>query len=256
MFAQRKNLIKISSLVAMVLLCVFAGTSLSPNIKGFLTNGDQAPIREVKINIDQGQRDELFSQMQKFAGKHAYEFHLTFYDSAKENFLVALYRTDFTILATNIPNSPKEIRIGLYNESSTPPSQESLDTLFNDLKGFIGEIPNVMMTEQRRGLTITIDESRREELFTQLRKLADNHSLEFTLSFSSDKSLFLAEIHGNGFHITSSAKANYPREISVDFYLDYYKDPTPISQETVDELFDELKSLLSEIQNISITEEK
>jgi len=38
--------------------------------------------------------------------------------------------------------------------------------------------------------------------------------------------------------------------------MDYYKVPTPNSLTTVDELFNELKHLLSENPNITIMEEK
>lgn len=87
-------------------------------------------------------------------------------------------------------------------------------------------------------------------------KLADEHSLEFQLSLSSDKTLFHAEIHGEGFHITSDPVVGSPREISTVFFIDYHEAPTSTSLETVDELSNELKSLLSEIPNVTITEEK
>jgi len=135
-------------------------------------------------------------------------------------------------------------------------SEEILDNLFNDLKGYIGDIPNAIMTERQKSLRITMDESQRDELFAQMRKLADEHSLEFTLSVSSDKSVFHVEIHGEGFHITSDPVVGSPREILITFFIDYKKVPTPASLEVVDKLFDELKNLLGEIPNVTITEEK
>jgi hypothetical protein len=112
------------------------------------------------------------------------------------------------------------------------------------------------MTEQRKSLRITMDESQREELFAQMRKLADEHSLEVRVSLSSDKSVFHVEIHGEGFHITSDPVVGSPREILINFFIDYKKVPTPTSLEAVDELFNELKSLLGEIPNVTITEEE
>ena len=134
-------------------------------------------------------------------------------------------------------------------------SKENIDNLFNDLKRYISEIPNAIMTEQRKILRITLDESQREELFAQMRNLADEHSLEFQLSLSSDKTLFHAEFHGEGFHITSEPVVGSPREISTVFFIDYHKAPTSTSLETVDELSNELKSLLGEIPNVTIAEE-
>jgi len=48
------------------------------------------------------------------------------------------------------------------------------------------------------------------------------------------------------------------REINVDFYIHYDDNgtPTSTSQKTVDELFDDLKSLFGKIPNVTITEVK
>jgi hypothetical protein len=153
--------------------------------------------------------------------------------------------------------SPREYDIDFYDKDPTNRvSEEIIDNLFNDLKGYISGIPNAIMTEQQKSLRITLDESQREELFAQMRKLADEHSLEFRLSLSSDKSVFHVEIHGEGFHITSDPVVGSPREILITFFIDYKKVPTPTSLEAVDELFNELKSLLGEIPNVTITEEE
>ncbi len=147
--------------------------------------------------------------------------------------------------------------IHFYDKDPTNPvSEKTIDTLFNDLKRYVSEIPNAIMTEQRKSLQITLDESQREELFAQMRKLADEHSLEFQLSLSSDKTLFHAEIYGEGFHITTDPVVGSPREISTVFFIDYHKAPTSTSLETVDELSNELKSLLGEIPNAMIAEEQ
>jgi hypothetical protein len=74
--------------------------------------------------------------------------------------------------------------------------------------------------------------------------------------FEPDKTLFHAEIHGEGFHITSDPVVGSPREISTVFFIDYHKAPTSTSLEMVDQFFDDLKSLLSEIPNVMITEDK
>jgi hypothetical protein len=144
----------------------------------------------------------------------------------------------------------------IFTTKTQPVSDEIIDNLFNDLKRYISEIPNAIITEQRKSLRITLDESQREELFAQMRKLADEHSLEFQLSLSSDKTLFHAEIHGEGFHITSDPVVGSPREISTVFFIDYHKAPTSTSLETVDELSDELRSLLGKIPNVMISEEQ
>ena len=105
-----------------------------------------------------------------------------------------------------------------------------------------------------RTILVQIDEDQREELFAQLRKFSENHSFEFYLSFYKGKEIFLIEMYGKNLEILARPIPGVPEEINISFYE---KDPTnPPSQQIVDELFIDLKVLISEIPNASILEEK
>jgi regulator of replication initiation timing len=255
MLTKRTRLIFIVCLLAGLLVFGLGCISLtrSINLKG---NPNSSSVRGMTITMDVDQRQEFFTQMQKFADKHALEFTINFHDADKKSFLIAIYGDSFHITSAGSLQDSSEIAISFFNEASTPTPHETVDKLFDDLKSFINEIPNVMITEVRKKLRITMDESQREKLFTQMRKLADEHSLEFNLSFSSDKTLYLVEIYGDGFHIISDARSNPPGKFFIAFFFDYHKAPTSSSLEAVDELFNELKSSLSEIPNVTITEEE
>ena len=206
--------------------------------------------------IDLGQREKFFEQLTRFADAHDFKIHIGTTTPSGDTFNINMSRKDVMVIANNVFDT-KVFDIHFYDKDPTKAvSEEIIDNLFNDLKRYISEIPNAIMTEQRKSLRITLDESQREELFAQMRKLADEYSLEFTLSFSTDKSLFHLEIHGDGFHITSDPVVGSPKEISTVFFIDYHKAPTSTSLETVDELSNELKSLLGEIPNVTIAEEQ
>ena len=95
------------------------------------------------------QREVFFTQMRKFADKYSLEFTLSLYGSDGKIFLVAIYGDGFHISASGFPESTTDIDIGFYDEGSTPTSQETVDELFDDLKNFINEIPNVTITEEK-----------------------------------------------------------------------------------------------------------
>jgi len=256
MSAKYIKLILIVCLLLGILLCILGCVSVIPyiNLKG---NPNSLPVRILRITTDVNQREELFTQLRKFADKHSLEFILNLYSSDNTLFLVEIKGDGFHIDAGDVSNSPREIEIYFFNEASPPTSQETFDKLYDDLKSFLNEIPNVTITEKQKDLRIAMDANQHEELFTQLRKFADKHSLEFTLSFyGSEKTFFLVEIYGDGFHITSEPVRISPGEINIDFYSDINnEDPTPVPQETVDELFNDLKSFLGEIPNVTIVEE-
>jgi regulator of replication initiation timing len=226
----------------------------SINLQG---NPNSLSVKGLEITMDANQREEYFSQMRKFADKHSLRFELSSYSSDNKRFIIAMYGDGFHITSSNISNSPR-IAIAFFNDATTPTPQGTVDELMDDLKNFINEIPNTMITEVRSRLIITKDKNwRSEELLARMKTLAEKHSLEFKLSFyDTDKTLYLVEIYGDGFHITSDSLGNPQGEIIITFFIDYYKAPTSTSLEAVDELFTELKSLISEIPNVTIAGEK
>jgi hypothetical protein len=212
--------------------------------------------KTLALTIDNSQREKFFEQLTRFAEAHDFKIHIGSTTPAGDTFNINMSRKDVMVIANNVFDI-KVFDIHFYDEGPTNPvSEEIIDNLFNELKRYISEIPNAIITEQRKNIRITLDESQREEFFAQMRKLAQEHSLEFQLSLSSDETLFHVEIHGEGFHITSDPVVGSPKEISTVFFIDYHKAPTSISLETVDELSNELKNLLGEIPNATIVEEQ
>jgi len=104
-----------------------------------------------------------------------------------------------------------------------------------------------------RTITIQIEEGQYDKLINQLQGFAKKNDLEFHPSFYSDKKFFV-EIDGKGLQIAVSPKPITTTEIYISFFE---KDPTnPPSQKVVDDLFNDLKIFISEIQNVTFTEEK
>jgi hypothetical protein len=259
---DRKLLLAVCLLLGL-LLCIGGCISVMPyiNLKG---NPNGNPVRILIITMDVNQREEFFTQMRNFADKHDLKFTVSFYDAHKKIFLVEMNGDGFHITAGDTPHTtPTDVNIGFYNEASPPTTQETFDELYNDLKSFLGEIPNVAIKEKLMSLRITVDKNQYEELlteiFTQLQKFADKRSLEFTASFYNDEryEIFVVTIYGDGFQITSEAVRGNLTEIIINFYVEFNnKAPTLTSQETADELFNDLKSFLGEIPNVTIMEEK
>lgn len=212
--------------------------------------------------MDAHQREELFTQLRKFADKNSLKYILNSYSSDNTLFLVEMHGDGFLITASYVYNSPEKTDISFYNEASTPTSQETVDELFNDLKSFFGEIPNVTIAE-KTSLRMRMDTNQRKEeifieLFDQMQKFADQHSIEFTVSSHDlDTKTFLVEMDGDGFHITSDAVLSSPTEMDIDFYIEFDNNtPTPTAQKTVDELFNDLKTLLGKYPDVTITKNK
>lgn len=105
-----------------------------------------------------------------------------------------------------------------------------------------------------RTLSIKMDENQHEELFTQLRQFSEKHRLKFNLSLYEKQKQFFLVMDGKGLEITVAPRPITRTEIRFNFYE---KDAAnPPSTEIVDELFSDLKDLLMEIPNVTVTEEK
>jgi hypothetical protein len=208
--------------------------------------------------MDANQLEEFRAQLRKFADKRSLKYTEAFYNGAHTYFAVFMETDDFHIVLGNVQDSPGEIHSSFFNEAIPPIPQQTVDELTNDLKRFIMEIPNVAIAERIKSLIITIDKNRDQEVLDQLQKFADKHSLEFKLSLSSGKAPYNFDpvIYGDGFHIIGGRRAEAAYMI---FYIDVNNitpSPTSIPQETLDELFNDLKSLLGEIPSVTIKEDK
>jgi len=208
------------------------------------------------MNVNQ--LEEFRAQLRKFADKHSLTFVEGFSNGDHTFFSIEMNGEDFHIILGNRQESLGEFSLSIFNEATPAIPQQTVDELTNDLKRFVMEIPNVAIAEREKALVITIDEDRDQEVLDQLQKFADKHSLEFKVSLSSGKAPYNFDpvIYGDGFHIIGGRRAEAAYMI---FYIDVNNktpSPTSIPQETLDELFNDLKSLLGEIPSVTITEDK
>ena len=133
-----------------ILICVFGcanmiATSSSEYNKRYPSV--KLPIRILSIQLDENQREELFVQLRKFSEKHELEFYLNFYRGG-EIFSIEMRGKGIEIAA--LSTNTTELDISFFEEDPTnPPSQETVDELYNDLKAFISEIPDVTITEEK-----------------------------------------------------------------------------------------------------------
>ena len=211
--------------------------------------------------MDVNHLEEFRAQLRKFADKHSLKFTEAFYNKDHTFFSVVMEADDYHIVVDNHKDSPGDLGLAFFNTASPPISPKTFDELSNDLKRFVMEIPNVAIAERIKSLIITIDKNREQEVLDQLQKFADKYSLEFKLSFSSDKSLFHVEIYGDGFHVISEDRLHVKDQDVDDIFMTFYTDinnetsnPTPIPQETLDELFNDLKNFLDEIPDATVVE--
>jgi len=105
-----------------------------------------------------------------------------------------------------------------------------------------------------RTLSIRVEKDQREELFLRLREFSKKHELEFYLNFYRGGEIFSVEMYGEGLEILALSKPITTTDLDLNFYEE---DPTnPPPQETVDELYNDLKAFISEIPGVVIVEEK
>lgn len=272
MLTIRTRLVMIGFLLLGVLLGLFVGyeggivikTAGKEVVQNSTTNSENGgPVKSVTVNIQAGQRELLFDQLRRFAKKNFFAIRITNFPPS--NYHYEMWREDIEI-SGSFENDDGILSVYVnHNQFEQPlpqPVSESVfEELMNDLQSFISEIPSAITTEKRHRLIITTtDNWRNEELLAQMKALAEKHSLEYEFSFydsdPSDNRCLDVEIHGEGFHITTSdCERDTVEDFNIDFYLEYHKGPTATSEETLDTLFDELKSLLGNVDNVTVNEE-
>ena len=106
-----------------------------------------------------------------------------------------------------------------------------------------------------RRLQIIIEVRHREELFEQLQKFADKHSFRLLIRDVAviPEGIFI-EMYRDDLQILAGSTASDPTTIDLGIYESDVA--RPITDETIDELFKDLKSFINEIPNITIVKEK
>jgi|SRR5688572_19449999 len=105
----------------------------------------------------------------------------------------------------------------------------------------------------RGSLKVTIDESQREALFDQFQKFSEKHGFEISIRDSglSDE---LFQVYMSRYDLKIIGRNPFdPRIFRIGFYNKY--PGLPASQDAVDNLVNDLKAFISEIPNVTITEE-
>jgi hypothetical protein len=251
----------ISGFLLISLLCCVLGTvAFAWNQKTNACFNNMPPLRSFVVTVGSYQERWVIKPSQEFADKNGFKVEISYYDQHGRDFSIWMKRKDTEVVVSNDIIDSDKFDVAFYNNDCLHPTVASdIVDLEDDLKSLIiNEIPNAMITEVQKSLRITFDDSYREELLTQIQNLADKHSLQFTLSFSSDKTVFHSEIDGEGFHVIIDPVPDISSsgEILITFFIDYYKVPAPTSLDALDKLFNELKSVLSKNPDVTITEEK
>jgi hypothetical protein len=180
---KHKKILMVSGFLVTIAICVAMVLGAQQLVKTWKARfGTSYPKKTLVVTIDLGQQEKFFEQLTRFADTHDFKIHIGPTTPAGDTFSIYMSRKDVVVWGDNVSSPREEYDFAFYDEDPTnPASEETIDSLYHSLKRFINEIPNVIITEKRKSLTITINESQREELFAQMRKLADEHSLEFQL---------------------------------------------------------------------------
>jgi hypothetical protein len=272
MLTQSTKLTMIGFLLLGVLLGLFVGyeggsvikTAVKEMVQNSTDNSENgAPVKSVTVSIQSGQREFLFDQLRRFAEKNFFAIRITHLMAS--SYTIEMWREDIEIFGS-FENDDGILSISFHHNQFEQPvpqpvSESVFSDLMNDLQSFISEVPSAITTERRHRLIITTTNNwRNEELLAQMKALAEKHSLKYEFSFydsdPTDNRCLDVEIHGDGFHITTSdGERDTIEDFNIDFYLDYHKGPTATSEETLDTLFVELKSLLGNVDNASVNEQ-
>lgn len=113
MSANRTKLIAIVSLG--VLLCIFCCVSIVKNL-GIRNASEKSPIRTFVLQINEGQREELFAQLRNFSDKHGLEFYLSFYKN-KEVFFIVMQSERLEITVSPKPITTTEVQVSFFEKT-------------------------------------------------------------------------------------------------------------------------------------------
>ena len=106
-------------------------------------------IRTITIAIDPDRKDELFTQLEKFADMWRYAFLIAPIESNENEYVVSLYRIDMKLKGSYFADSGR-LELGFYNTNPKSRHPQSFfDNELKDLEAAINEIPNSNYSVQK-----------------------------------------------------------------------------------------------------------
>jgi hypothetical protein len=106
-----------------------------------------------------------------------------------------------------------------------------------------------------RKLTLEIDIDQRAVLFENMQKFADKHSFRYVFTDQPASKGFSLELWGESILIAANDVPPDPNLVYIYFYKGY-PGSSLADEDAVNKLANELNEFLSEIPNVTITEEK
>jgi len=145
--ANRTTSLRIGCLVSLLLFLV-AGLVIATRYQNAFSCLDNRPsLKSFGLTIDPSQRQQLVEQARKFAYKNGFRFDVGDFDQPDSDFQIRMIRKDLEVNISTTDN-PGAFEIEFYNYDCRHPTVVSdIGDSVDDLKSFIGEIPNVTITE-------------------------------------------------------------------------------------------------------------
>ena len=141
------NLYLLLGILLSVLLCVLGCMGLRA-LNRITRSGEQPPVTSFRVIVDEDQQEVFFEQLRKFAEKHSFDISIRDSGLSEELYVVEMWRDDMRIFIRN-PFDPKVFRVGFYDQRfRSPADRVTVNELVDDLKSFVTEIPNAIITEE------------------------------------------------------------------------------------------------------------
>jgi len=149
MSANRTKLIALECLLLGLFLGVLGGIGISKIMvkEVSVNNSEFIPGRVMNITIDQSQQEELFTQLRKFAEKWRYVIDI-YPTDLSGIYGVDMWRSDIHVGGVySYQAKSGELQLAFTDTESTRPTPaQFFEEEIQDLRNFIGEIPNSTFT--------------------------------------------------------------------------------------------------------------
>ena len=149
MIPKRTKTARIGCLVSLLLFLVVGIFLVNRYQTMNSCHGNQTLLVSFAVTIYPSQNQQLIEQSRQFAYKHSFRLDVADFDRPASDLRILMIRKDVEVVTRGSSN-PGAYEIGFYNYDCIHPTVVSdIDELVNDFKSFIGEIPNVTITEKK-----------------------------------------------------------------------------------------------------------
>ena len=142
-----KMLVRLVVMLLGLMLCIIGCVQTFTYLQKTSEPLSQAPVESLILIVEREHRENLYTQLKKFADKHGLEYAFADFGTNGEHVQVWMAGANIKIITNVYQESPDKFFVYFYPRNMGDPPPDNIDDWVNDFINFVEEVPDIDIVE-------------------------------------------------------------------------------------------------------------